>query len=67
MLAGMSLGLGSFYSGFVVMASRDNKEMQELLSLPDNHHIYGGLAMGYPKFKYRNWIERKPLKVRWIM
>jgi nitroreductase/NAD-dependent dihydropyrimidine dehydrogenase PreA subunit len=67
MLAGMSLGLGSFYSGFVVMASRDNKEMQELLSLPDKHHIYGGLAMGYPKFKYRNWIERKPLKVRWIM
>ncbi|MFC1884966.1 nitroreductase family protein [Thermodesulfobacteriota bacterium] len=67
MLAGMSLGLGGFYTGFVVMACRDNKEIQQLLSLPDNHHIYGGLAMGYPKFKYRNWIERKTPKVRWIM
>ena len=67
MLAGMPLGLGSFYTGFVVMACRDNRAIPQLLSLPDNHHIYGALAMGYHKFKYSNWIERKPPKVKWIM
>lgn len=67
MLAGMSLGLGSFYTGFVVMACKDDRAVPQLLSLPDNHQIYGALAMGYPKFKYKNWIKRKPPNVKWIM
>lgn len=66
-LAGMALGLGSFYTGFVVMACKADRAIPELLSVPDNHKVYGGLAMGYPKFKYKNWIERKPAKVEWIM
>jgi len=67
MLAGMSYGLGSFYTGFVVMACRSDRAIPQLLSLPDNHQIYGGLAMGYPKFGYNNWIERKTPNVKWIM
>lgn len=67
MLTGMSLGVGSFYTGFVVMACKDDRAIPQLLSLPNNHQIYGGLAMGYPMFKYKNWIERKPPKVKWIM
>jgi hypothetical protein len=66
-LAGMALGLGSFYTGFVVMACKADRAIPELLSVPENHKIYGALAMGYPKFKYKNWIERKPAKVNWIM
>ncbi|MDY6793997.1 MAG: nitroreductase family protein [Actinomycetota bacterium] len=65
-LAGMALGLGSYFAGFVVMACKTERAIPELLSIPDNHQIYGGLAMGYPKFKYKNWIERKPPKVKWI-
>ena len=67
MLAGMSLGLGSFYTGFVTMACKSDRAIPQLLSLPDNHQIYGGIAMGYPKFQYKNWIERKPPKAKWIM
>jgi nitroreductase len=67
MLASMSFGLGSFYTGFVVMACKDDRAIPQLLSLPDNHQIYAGLALGYPKFKYKNWIERKPPNVRWII
>ena len=66
-LAGMSFGLGSFYTGFVVMACRADRAIPQLLSLPDNHQVYGGLALGYPKFKYKNWIERRPAKVKWII
>jgi nitroreductase/NAD-dependent dihydropyrimidine dehydrogenase PreA subunit len=66
-LAGMALGLGSYFTGFVVMACRADKAIPELLSLPDNNQIYGALAMGYPKFKYKNWIVRRPAKVEWIM
>ena len=65
-LAAMSLGLGSFFAGFVVMAAKADEAIPQLLSIPENHQIYGGLAMGYPKFKYKKWIKRKPAKVNWI-
>ena len=67
MLAGASLGLGSFYTGFVVMACKNDRAIPQLLSLPDNHHVYGGLALGYPKFRYKNWIKRERPKVKWIV
>ena len=67
MLAGTSLGLGSFYTGFVVMACKNDRAIPQLLSLPDNHHVYGGLALGYPKFRYKNWIKRERPKVKWIV
>lgn len=66
-LTGMALGLGSFYTGFVVMACKADRAIPQLLSLPDNHQVYGGIAMGYPKFEYKNWIERKSPRVKWIM
>lgn len=67
MLAAMSLGLGSFFAGFVIMACRADSAIPQFLSIPDNHQIYGGLAIGYPKFKYKNWIQRNPAKVKWIV
>jgi len=61
-----SLGLGSFYTGFVVQASHQNREIQRLLSVPPSNKIYGGLAIGYPRFKYNKWVERKRPKIKWI-
>ncbi|HBB31097.1 MAG TPA: nitroreductase [Cyanobacteria bacterium UBA8803] len=60
------LGLGCFYTGFVVaVCDRDNR-IAKLVNLPEDHKIYGGLAVGYPKFNYRNWIERKPARIQWV-
>ncbi|MDJ0738001.1 MAG: nitroreductase family protein [Nostocaceae cyanobacterium] len=59
-----ALKLGCFYTGFVVAACWENR-IANLLRLPKDHKIYGGIALGYPKFKYRNWIERKPARIQW--
>ncbi len=65
-LAAETLGLGCFYAGFVVLAADRDNGIARLVSLPETHKIYGALAMGYPRLKFKNWPERNPLKARWV-
>ena len=65
-LAAEALGLGCFYTGFVVTIGERDDRIAKLVGLPETHKIYGALAMGYPKIKFRKWPERNPAKVTWI-
>ena len=62
-----SMGLGSFYTGYFLVLAEKNKSILQTLGIPDDHVIHGGLAIGYPKYTYKNWVDRKPAKVKWIM
>jgi len=66
MLIAESLGLGTFYTGYVVAASGRDRTVSRLLALPKNHKIYGGLAIGYPEITFSKWIERNPAKITWM-
>jgi nitroreductase/NAD-dependent dihydropyrimidine dehydrogenase PreA subunit len=59
-------GLGSFWTGFFVTACTRDKTIPQLIKLPENHKVYGGLALGYPRFQYQKWMERKPPQMRWL-
>ncbi|KAI9129677.1 nitroreductase family protein [Acaryochloris sp. CCMEE 5410] len=61
-----TLKLGAFYTGYVVAGSNFNPRLARLLKLPPNHKIYAGLAIGHPRFHYKNWIERKPAQIQWF-
>jgi nitroreductase/Pyruvate/2-oxoacid:ferredoxin oxidoreductase delta subunit len=65
-LAAEALGLGCFYTGFVVMASRRSDSIAKLVSLPETHKVYGSLAMGYPRLRFTKWPERNQAKVTWV-
>ena len=65
-LVSHALGLGSMYSGLIVRVAHVDRSISELLSIPDNHQIYAALTLGYPKIKYKYWIERKTPRVRWV-
>ena len=65
-LAAEALGLGCFYTGFVVIASNRDKSITKFLSLPETHQIYGALAIGHPRLKFKAWPERHPAKVTWL-
>lgn len=60
------LGLGSFYAGFIVSACEIDDNIHQQISIPYTHRIYGALAIGYPKFKFNHWIERKAVQITWI-
>jgi nitroreductase/NAD-dependent dihydropyrimidine dehydrogenase PreA subunit len=65
-LMAYSLGLGSFYTGYILVACQRDKSICRLINLPENHKVYGGLAIGYPKFEFKKWIERKTPEVSWL-
>lgn len=65
-LAAETLGLGCFYTGFVVTVSERDDSIARLAGLPETHQIYGALAMGYPRLKFKKWPERNPAKVTWV-
>ena len=65
-LAAETLGLGCYYTGFVVIAGSRDNSIAKSISLPDTHKIYGALAMGYPLLKFKKWPERKPARVAWM-
>jgi len=65
LLACDSLGLGGYYCGFAsAMANRDPRILSAL-KLDPNKRVDGIIALGYPKLKLKNWIEREA-KVNWI-
>jgi nitroreductase/NAD-dependent dihydropyrimidine dehydrogenase PreA subunit len=64
--ASFSLGLGSFYTGYVVTACRMDRAILQLLKLPDKDEVFAGLALGYPHIKFSQWVERNPAQVTWL-
>jgi len=65
-LAAETVGLGCFYSGFVVVVSERDDSIAKLVGLPETHKIYGALAVGYPRLKFKQWPQRNPAKVTWV-
>jgi nitroreductase/NAD-dependent dihydropyrimidine dehydrogenase PreA subunit len=61
-----SLGLGNFYTGYVVLACNKDKRISRMLPLPEKHRVYGGLGLGYPALQFTRWIERNPPKITWL-
>ncbi len=61
----VSLGLGSFYTGYVVTGCGYEKTIFRLLDLPRRYKIYAGLALGYPTIRFTKWIDRNPAEIAW--
>ncbi|MEN6615232.1 MAG: nitroreductase family protein [Syntrophorhabdus sp.] len=56
--AGQALGIGSFYTGYVVSACTYEKTIPDMLRIPRDHRVYAGLAMGHPRITFDRWIDR---------
>ena len=65
-LTARALGLGDVCIGLIVMAGNMDKRIRRLLSIPDGNRVHGALALGYPRYKYNNWVDRRPARVKWF-
>ncbi|MFR7995614.1 MAG: nitroreductase family protein [Clostridium sp.] len=61
-----ALGLGTFFSGFIQIASKDNKEILDLLGINDGNQIVSCLVIGYPDVKYKRTVPRKKANINWL-
>ena len=71
-LVAHSLGIGHFYTGWVIapcrapMARAWNRRIPSLIGIPPGNELHGALALGHPIPKFKNMIERKSPQIRWI-
>jgi nitroreductase/NAD-dependent dihydropyrimidine dehydrogenase PreA subunit len=70
-LVAHSLGIGHFYTGWVLapcrapMAKKWNRSIPNLIGIPPGNTLFGALALGYPIPRFKNMIERKSPQIRW--
>ncbi|MCD8102931.1 MAG: nitroreductase family protein [Alistipes sp.] len=59
-----SLGVTQFYTGFVCNALMQDKthKLEKILGIQGR--VHAGMALGIPKFRYPNFIDKKEIKVR---
>ncbi len=71
-LVAHSLGVGHFYTGWLIAACRVPasrawiRRIPDLLGIPPDNKVHGALALGYPVPRYTNWIERRPARIQWV-
>ena len=61
-----ALGLGTFFSGFSIVAAKDNQPILDLLGLDSSDELLSCLVIGYPNVKYQRTVPRKDAVVNWI-
>lgn len=61
-----SLGLGTCWAGFFeACAAAGYQPLLDLLNLPDNVSVTGGIMVGYPRFVHKRLVNRNPLQITW--
>ena len=64
-LAAPSLGLGTCWAGYFMMAAAHWPPLQQALGLPESRACYGVMMAGYPKYAYHQLPLRKPPTIQW--
>ncbi len=64
LLAAHSMGLGTCLIGMAVEAIKNNRKIQEVISVPRKETVYAVIALGYPDEKYFREAGRKRPTIR---
>ena len=58
-------GLGSCWSGLAGRAAQERPDLLAWLGLPEERAVFGGLMVGYPRYRYRRPPARLASRVEW--
>lgn len=65
-VAANSHGLGATWIGFLVMAGKIDPLIKKKIGIPMKNTIHAALILGWPKYKYKRFIPRETVPVKWI-
>ncbi len=60
-----TLGLGTCWVGYFMLAAAHYPPIKDILSLPAGHRIFGTMVAGYPKYSYQRIPVRRETQVEW--
>ena len=66
-LAAPTLGLGTCWAGFIMLAYLQWPPLQQALKIPEGRVAQGIMMVGYPKYKYHRLVPRNQPKIEWRM
>ncbi|BBF43696.1 ferredoxin [Lachnospiraceae bacterium KM106-2] len=61
-----ALGLGTFFSGFSMVAIQDNQAILDLLGVKDQKQLVSCLVVGHPDVTYKRTTPRKQVDINWL-
>ncbi|PZX20411.1 nitroreductase [Breznakibacter xylanolyticus] len=61
-----SVGIGSCWAGFLMIAIEQMPLLKQRLGLTADHTVHAALMLGYPKYKYKRIPARDAAKVIWL-
>jgi nitroreductase len=64
-LAAPTLGLGTCWAGFFMIAVSQYQPLQQALGIPAGHAVFGAMMVGYPKYKYHLLPPRNEAQITW--
>jgi nitroreductase/NAD-dependent dihydropyrimidine dehydrogenase PreA subunit len=67
MLAAHTMGIGSCWMGFIMMAVAKHKKIMQQLNIPKGRLIAGVMTLGYTNQKYYRVPARNKIKAKWFV
>jgi len=64
-LAAERMDLGSCLIGYFIMALDSSRTLKRQLTLPPGRRLEVALVIGYPQFKFRRAVPRRPMEIIW--
>jgi len=71
-LTAHSLGIGHFYTGWVIAPGRAplarawHKRIPDLIGVPTDHTLHGALALGHPIPRFKNILPKNAAEITWV-
>ena len=62
-----SLGLGSCYIGFLVLALAHSASLRRKVAVPKDRKVYACLVLGYPAYRHAFTASRKKPRINWMI
>ena len=66
-LAAMTMGIETCYIGLLNFSANSYQPVIKELNLPVGNKVFSVLVLGYPRMKYYTTVDRKPIKVQWVV
>lgn len=60
-----TLGMGTCWAGFIMVAAENSDSVRSFLDLPEGHTCHGAMVVGYPKYEYPRLPLRNEPVIRW--
>jgi nitroreductase/NAD-dependent dihydropyrimidine dehydrogenase PreA subunit len=65
-LTAQTLGVATLMNGYFVVLSNRYKSIKKLVQIKRSQTILAAMCLGYPEFRYRKTVFRRPLDVKYI-